>query len=117
MKFLLDENVGKLVAEFLRKKGFDVKSAIEEFRGYPDEKILKIASKENRILVTLDQDFGRMICQSKPPHKGVILLRLKNESQRAIIEFLGKALNQLKEEDFKNKFVIITEEKIRIREK
>ena len=80
MKFLLDENVGKLVAEFLRKKGYDVKSAIEEFRGYPDEKILKIASKENRILVTLDQDFGRMICQSKPPHKGVILLRLKNES-------------------------------------
>jgi predicted nuclease of predicted toxin-antitoxin system len=115
MKFLLNENIGKLVTDFLRNKGYDVKSAIEDFRGFPDLKILQIAWQEDRILVTLDQDFGRMIYQTKSPHRGVILLRLKKESQEAIIEVLENALEQLKEEDLKGKFSVITEEKIRIR--
>ncbi len=54
MKFLLDEDIGKLVTKFLKERGYDVKSAIEELRGCPDEEILKIALKEDRILITLD---------------------------------------------------------------
>jgi len=115
MKFLLDEDIGKLVTEFLRKKGHDVKSAIEDLRGFPDQEILQIACEEERILITLDQDFGRMIYQTHSPHRGVILLRLKKESQEAIIKVLENAFNQLKEEDLKGKFSVITEEKIRIR--
>lgn len=115
MKFLVDEDIGKLVTESLRKEGHDVRSAIEDLKGFPDEEILKIAYKEDRILVTLDQDFGRMIYQSQPPHRGVILLRLKKESQEAIIKILEKVIKQIGE-NLKNKFTIVTEEKIRIRE-
>jgi len=56
-----------------------------------------------------------MIYQTHSPHRGVILLRLKKESQEAIIKVLENAFNQLKEEDLKGKFSVITEEKIRIR--
>jgi predicted nuclease of predicted toxin-antitoxin system len=114
MKFLLNENIGKLVAEILKKKGYDVKSAIGEFRGYSDEEIIKIAFEENRILVTLDQDFGRMIYQSKTPHRGVILLKLKNESQKSIIKILEKVISEF-DGKLKNKFTIVTEEKVRMR--
>ena len=114
MKFLLDEDIGKLVTEFLRKKGHDVKSAIEDLRGFPDQEILQIACEEERILITLDQDFGRMIYQTHSPHRGVILLRLKKESQEAIIKILEKVITQIGEE-LKGKFAVVTEEKIRIR--
>jgi len=56
-----------------------------------------------------------MIYHYSLSHQGVILLRLKKESQEVIIRALGNALNQLKEEDLKKKFTVITEEKIRIR--
>lgn len=114
MKFLLNENIGQQVTEFLRNKGHDTKSAIEDFRGFRDEKILQIAYQEERILVTLDQDFGRMIRQSQSPHRGVILLKLKKESQNEIIKILEKAIEQVGE-GLQEKFIIVTEEKIRIR--
>lgn len=114
MKFLLDEDIGKLVTEFLRNKGHDVRSAIEDLRGFPDPEILQIACKEERILITLDQDFGKMIYQTYSPHRGVILLRLKKESQEAIIKILEKVIKQIGQ-NLKNKFTIVTEEKIRIR--
>ena len=62
----------------------------------------------------MDQDFGRMIYQTHSPHRGVILLRLKKESQEAIIKILEKVITQIGEE-LENKFTIVTEEKIRIR--
>jgi len=62
----------------------------------------------------LDQDFGRMIYQTHSPHRGVILLRLKKESQEAIIKILEKVINQIGKK-LKGKFIIVTEEKIRIR--
>ena len=60
------------------------------------------------------QDFGRMIYQTHSPHRGVILLRLKKESQEAIIKILEKVITQIGEE-LKGKFAVVTEEKIRIR--
>ena len=60
------------------------------------------------------QDFGRMIYQTHSPHRGVILLRLKKESQEAIIKILEKVITQIGEV-LENKFTIVTEEKIRIR--
>ena len=62
----------------------------------------------------MDQDFGRMIYQTHSPHRGVILLRLKKESQEAIIKILEKVITQIGEV-LENKFTIVTEEKIRIR--
>lgn len=114
MKFLLDENIGKLVTGFLRNKGHDVKSAIEDLRGFPDQELLQLALEEERILITLDQDFGRLIYQTQSPHRGVILLKLRKESQEAIIRILEKVIDRIGEE-LKDKFIIVTEEKIRIR--
>jgi hypothetical protein len=37
MRFLLNENIGQVVAEFLRNEGYDTKSAIEDFKGFSDE--------------------------------------------------------------------------------
>lgn len=56
-KLLLNENIGIKVANFLRSRNYDVKSAIEDFKGISDKELLEIAVKEDRVVVTLDTDF------------------------------------------------------------
>ena len=75
-KLLLDENIGFRVYGILLDKGYDVKTILKEKRGAPDEEIIKIAAEQNRIIITLDKDFGYLAQAYKPP--GIVLLRLRN---------------------------------------
>ena len=53
LRFLVDECTGPKVAEWLKKHGHDVFSVYEQSRGIKDEEILKIAVKQNRIIITI----------------------------------------------------------------
>jgi predicted nuclease of predicted toxin-antitoxin system len=57
MKFLADENIPTLAVALLRKQGHDVKDIkAEKLHGLPDAKVLALAVRENRILITLDKE-------------------------------------------------------------
>ena len=114
IKLLLDENIGILVAEDLRKDGHDIVSIITDSPGISDNKVLDKALKEKRITVTLDKDFGRLIFQYSQKHAGVILLRLANESRQNISRMLKVVLEQYQTE-LAGKFVTVTEAKIRLK--
>ncbi len=60
-KFLLDENIPRSVYVSLKKSGYDVISISEEYRGISDKEIIKISREDNRIIVTLDKDFGYLV--------------------------------------------------------
>jgi predicted nuclease of predicted toxin-antitoxin system len=58
VRFLVDENAGPEVAEFLRSSGFNVKYVDEVgLCGHSDEDVFAFAWKEKRLIVTHDQDF------------------------------------------------------------
>ena len=77
MKFITDENLGIKVPDYLKDLGFDIVSVAQIARGDPDKKVLEIANKQGRILITLDKDFGELVFKEKLIHAGVILLHLK----------------------------------------
>lgn len=85
----------------------------DKSRGAGDETVLKIANKDNYILITNDNDFGELIFRMKKPHKGVILLRLDDNRPKNKIDVLNKLL-QLYIDQLKNNFVVATENKVRI---
>lgn len=114
IKLLLDENIGLKVAEALQQDGYDVISIIKQSPGITDQEVLDRAVKENRIVATLDKDFGRLVYQYPQKHTGVILLRLNDESPQNIIRVLMKALKQY-ESELNGKFTIVTETKIRLK--
>jgi len=116
MRFIVDECTGPRVAEWLRKKGYEVFSVYEEARGITDEKIIAKANKENYVLLTNDKDFGELVVKQNKPHKGVILLRLKNEKVENKIEILRNLLEKHSEK-ITNNFIVVTEKAIRIMEK
>lgn len=114
MKFLTDENIGFEVIKSLRAIGFDIKSILETNRGVDDETVLSIANKENRILITTDKDFGELVYINKLVHRGVILLRLKNDSSENKFKVL-KSLFETRLEELEKAFTVVTEKKVRIR--
>jgi predicted nuclease of predicted toxin-antitoxin system len=77
MKFLLDQNIERRLATFLKNLGHDVKVVSVDYpAGILDQEVLSHAYKETRILLTNDKgDFGELIFRHHHPHSGVILFR------------------------------------------
>ena len=90
LRLLANENVPRLLIEQLRIRSHDVRWVGEEVRGISDPDVLGQAVAQNRILLTLDKDFGELIFrQGKAASCGVILLRIESRSQ---LEFVSKVL-------------------------
>lgn len=114
MKFLADENVPRAAVQALRAKGFDVAWVSEGYAGSADEEVLARCGNEERILLTLDKDFGELVFQrSLPAPFGVILFRLDAKSPS---EFSGLALAALQSrDDWSGFFTVATRGRIRMR--
>lgn len=102
---MADEDLGLKVPKFLAELGFDIKAVKEIAQGKTDNQVLQLANKENRILITLDKDFGRLVFKEKLVHSGVIFLRLRNESVENKKKVLLKALRSGRK--FEGKFTVI----------
>jgi len=116
MRFLVDECTGPNVAAWLRQKGFEVFSIFEDAKGMDDNDIIKTAVEDNWILITNDKDFGDKVYRDGHLHRGIILLRLEDESSASKINVLSylfeNHIDRLSES-----FVVVTETKVRFSRK
>lgn len=78
MKILVDVGVSKLVEEWLAHEKFDITAVRDLNPSMADFDILALAVTEERLVITMDKDFGEMIVRSGLPHTGVLLLRLED---------------------------------------
>lgn len=113
MRFLVDECTGSKVANWLRQQNHEVFSVFDELRGMTDDEILSKASKENRILITNDKDFGEMIFREQRQHYGIIFMWLDDERSSNKITVLENLLENYADK-IKDNFVAVTETKVRI---
>ena len=74
MRFLVDCCAGRRLAEWLRNDGHDVFDAGELEHDPGDATLLAQAAAEDRVLITLDNDFGELLFVGRAPHAGVIRL-------------------------------------------
>lgn len=76
LRLLADENVPLAVVTALRADGVDVEWIVEADPGANDGSILQMAVSTQRVLLTIDKDFGDLVFnQGQPLAAGVILLR------------------------------------------
>ena len=113
MRFLVDECTGPAVARWLIEQHHDVISVFDEIRGADDEEVIRIASEQDRILITNDKDFGELVFREKKQHKGVILLRLEDERGANKIAVLKNVLEKY-ENSLPGHFFVVTETTVRI---
>lgn len=89
MKLKLDENLPSSAINVLKALGHDVETAVEEgLAGEDDPVLLSEATRESRLLVTLDRGLGDI--RSYPPgtHAGILVIRLNDQSPRAVASAL-----------------------------
>jgi predicted nuclease of predicted toxin-antitoxin system len=74
VKFLIDRCAGHQLAEWLRAAGHDVFESRQLGPDPGDLALLRLAAREQRILVTIDTDFGALIFVDEIPHCGLVRL-------------------------------------------
>ena len=77
MRVLANENIPGESIEALRAVGLDIAWIRTDAPGASDAEVLRRASQEGRILLTLDKDFGELAFRSGlPATSGIVLLRV-----------------------------------------
>ena len=86
MKIKLDENLPVDLVPILSALGHDVDTVPgEQLEGEPDPVIWKAAQSAARFLVTQDLDFSDVRKFAPGTHAGIMLVRLRLASRRALI--------------------------------
>lgn len=114
MKFLVDVGVGKKVERWLKENGYDVKSARDINPKAKDSEILKFAVNEDRMVITMDKDFGELVYNSGKLHSGVMILRLEDANGDQKVKIVKKILTEYSDK-IKNKFCVFQDERLRIK--
>jgi predicted nuclease of predicted toxin-antitoxin system len=75
VRFLADESCDGRVVRALSAAGHEVRLAVTDLRGEPDEAVSDAAAGDERVLITEDLDFGRLAFLERRTAIGVLLLR------------------------------------------
>jgi len=114
IKFLADEGCDFLVVRTLRSAEYDVLSVAESFPSASDQQVLRHATKEKRILLTEDKDFGEWVFAHGENVSGVILIRFPANARRQLGEEI-KVLVDIHGLELMRNFVVLEPGRARIR--
>ena len=115
MKFKLDENLGPSIQSILTRRHLDARSVTEEdLGGAEDPAVLAAALVEQRILITMDQDFGNVLLYPPGRTSGVAILDPRGRASLGILQSMVEALViALERRDIRGKLWIVEPSRIR----
>jgi len=116
VKLFLDENLSPQYAAELRTEGHDAVAVLEVgLSGATDERVLRFAVENGRVLITLDADFANVMRFPPELTLGVIRLKVHPPTEERIREAIRRALLYLQNIDIAGRLAVVDEDKIRIR--
>ncbi len=117
VRFKVDENLPKEVADLLRANGYDALTVLEQrLGGTQDIGLAQICQRERRALVTLDVDFADIRRYPPADYLGLIVLRLVRQDKPRVLESCRRLLPALDREPLERRLWIVEEAQIRVRE-
>ena len=116
MKLKLDENLPDSAATLCRDAGHDVETVVEEnMSGAVDPDVMAAATREGRLLLTLDTDFADVRTYPPGTHGGIVVLRLHDQRWAALQPHLERVLASDVLQQVAGGLAIVTEARIRYR--
>jgi predicted nuclease of predicted toxin-antitoxin system len=116
MQFKIDENLPVEIAKLFSNAGYDAKTVHDQkLSGIKDQNLIDVCKKENRILITFDTDFSDI--RTYPPNKGrgIIVLRISNQSKKYVLKVCKQILPLLEDEELYQHLWIVEDSRVRIR--
>lgn len=98
MRLLLDQGIGQPAAPMLDELGHD--AAHVGARGLAkasDEQILEVARAEERVVVTLDTDFHRLLAMSNAATPSVVRIRIEGLDTARQVELIDQIVAECRE--------------------
>jgi predicted nuclease of predicted toxin-antitoxin system len=116
MRFLVDMPLSPELAAWLVRQGHDAVHALKMGLDYAlDATILERARNEQRVVVTADLDYPRLLALTQAEGPGLILFRGGNYSEQETIERLKRALETIPNGELPNSIIVIEKGRIRRR--
>lgn len=116
MKFKIDENLPVELAALLRSAGHDADTVHDEsLIGSPDSVVIAACISEKRCLITLDLDFSDMRAYPPDDLPGLIVMRLRTQDKRHILDVAARMIPLLVNEPVMRRLWIVDEDRVRIR--
>jgi predicted nuclease of predicted toxin-antitoxin system len=117
MRFKLDENVPLQAVDVFEDAGHDVETVFSEnMVGESDPNIAEVVRDENRVLVTLDTDFGDIRTYPPEEYPGFLVLRPRQSDLDSVVSLLEETLPLVEQQFEPESLWIVEEEQIRVRE-
>lgn len=114
MRFLANENFPGDAVAALVSAGYDVVWVRTAAPGSKDEDILAWAMRENRVLLTFDQDFGELAWRAGLPAScGIMLFRLPMPAAAGVGAALAARIGE--RSDWAGHFTVIEPGRVRMR--
>jgi len=95
VRFLVDRCAGHTLADWLRGQRHDVIESRDRGDDPGDLIILQWAASEQRVLITIDKDFGELVFKEAKPHCG--LVRLPDVPAEKRIELMTRVIREHEE--------------------
>jgi predicted nuclease of predicted toxin-antitoxin system len=100
VKFKIDENLPAVFAVELRDAGHEADTVRDEkLEGATDDVVLATCDRESRVLFTEDLDFANVVAYPPDRHKGIVVMRTRQQGlgalsafRRLVLPNLGSAL-------------------------
>ena len=94
LRFLVDDSCDFAVVRTLRADGYDVHAVSEVMPRTDDRAVIEQASREQRILLTEDKDFGRLVFASHADSAGVILIRFPGNTRQTLAHAVRRVVQE-----------------------
>ena len=116
MRFLVDMPLSPELAALLVQSGHDAVHALElGLDRASDASILERAREDQRVVVTADLDYPRILALTQSQGPGLILFRGGNYSEAESVARLRRALVTVPAEELAHSIVVIEKDRIRRR--
>lgn len=113
MRFLADESCDFTMVRALRRAGHEVIAVSEISPRAEDIEVINLAFRGERILLTEDKDFGRLVYAQREGTLGVILLRYPTSARQRLSREVVKLVKR-RGENLVGRFVVVQPGRIRI---
>ncbi len=117
LKFKIDENLPVEAVDALVSAGHDALTVMDQgLEGEMDWKIASVSQQEQRVILTLDLDFGDIRTYPPQDYAGIIVLRLRRQDRYQVLDTLTRVVQLAESEALNGKLWIVEENRVRIRE-